>query len=218
MSRKSIRLKRKVILDKKTDEEQKDLSGVKVELTKAVSRELQHSIISIFVVVLVILSSSFAIYTAVEKSNDFNSITVGVLKIDFLQDTANTLELNDAYPMTDSLGLETEGYTFKISNTGNLNAKYKIKIIDDAERINSDGCNSYLLDKSRVKVSINSGTPFLLETTKNNEYTVETSSISPDTTKEYSIKMWIDEASGNEVLGKHYHGKILVESINEATE
>lgn len=218
MSRKSIRLKRKVILDKKTDEEQKDLSGVKVELTKAVSRELQHSIISIFVVVLVILSSSFAIYTAVEKSNDFNSITVGVLKIDFLQDTANTLELNDAYPMTDSLGLETEGYTFKISNTGNLNAKYKIKIIDDAEKINSDGCNSYLLDKSRVKVSINSGTPFLLETTRNNEYIVETSSISPDTTKEYSIKMWIDEASGNEVLGKHYHGKILVESINEATE
>lgn len=218
MGRKSIRLKRKVIVDKKSEEEEQDLNGVKVELTKAVSRELQHSIISIFVVVIVILSSSFAIYTAVEKSNDFNSITVGILRVDFFQDTANTLDLNDAYPISDELGLETEGYTFKISNTGNLNAKYKIRIVDDTEKINSDGCSTYLLNKSRIKVSVNNGTPIILETTNGSEYTVETSSISPDTTKEYSIKMWIDESSGNEVLGKHYHGKILVESVNEATE
>lgn len=218
MSRKSIRLKRKIQVEKQPEQEEKNLEGVQVALSKAVSRELKHSILSIFLVVIVILSSSFAIFTSIQKSENYNSITVGILKIDFSQDTANTLNLNGAYPIPDVNGLETEGYSFKISNTGNLNAQYKIRIVDDTEMINEDECASNLLDKSKIKVSINDGTPFILDSKSSSDYVVELASIAPGNIKEYTIKIWIDEDAGNEVLGRHYHGKIIVDSVNLSTQ
>lgn len=218
MSRKSIRLKRKIQVEKQPEKEEKNLEGVQVALSKAVSRELKHSILSIFLVVIVILSSSFAIFTSIQKGENYNSITVGILKIDFSQDTANTLNLNGAYPTPDVTGLETEGYSFKISNTGNLNAQYKIRIVDDTEMISEDGCASNLLDKAKIKVSINDGIPFLLDSKSSSDYVVELSTIAPNNYKDYTIKIWIDENAGNEVLGKHYHGKIIVESVNLSTQ
>ncbi len=218
MSRKSIRLKRKIQVEKEPEKEEKNLEGVQVALSKAVSRELKHSILSIFLVVIVILSSSFAIFTSIQKGENYNSITVGILKIDFSQDTANTLNLNGAYPTPDVNGLETEGYSFKISNTGNLNAQYKIRIVDDMEIISEDGCASNLLDKSKIKVSINGGVPFLLDSKSSSDYVVELSTIAPNNYKDYTIKIWIDENAGNEVLGKHYHGKIIVDSVNLSTQ
>lgn len=217
MSRKSIRLKRKIQVEKQPEQEEKNLEGVQVALSKAVSRELKHSILSIFLVVIVILSSSFAIFTSIQKSENYNSITVGILKVDFLQDTVNTLNLNGAYPVPDVNGLEAEGYSFKISNTGNLNAQYKIRIVDDTEMISEDECSSNQLDKSKIKVSINDGTPFLLDSKSSSDYVVELASIAPGNMKEYIIKIWIDENAGNEVLGKHYHGKIVVDSVNLST-
>ncbi len=215
MGKKAVRLKRKVDLPKVQDK--KDLSNVELELSKAVSREMKHSIISIFVVVLIVISSSFAIYTAVEKSNDYNTITVGILKVDFYQDTINTLNLNGAYPTSDADGMRQDGYSFKISNTGNLNAQYKIRILDDAEMISRDGCLSNQLDKRNIRVSINDGTPFTLEAKKSQGYTIELADLAPSNVKEYNIKIWIDEKSGNEVLGKHYHGKIVIDSVNLST-
>lgn len=218
MSRKSIRLKRKIQVEKQPEQEEKNLEGVQVALSKAVSRELKHSILSIFLVVIVILSSSFAIFTSIQKSENYNSITVGILKVDFLQDTINTLNLNGAYPIPDVNGLETEGYSFKISNTGNLNAQYKIRIVDDTEMISEDECSSNQLDKSEIKVSINDGTPFLLDSKSSSDYVVELASLAPGNMKEYTIKIWIDENAGNKVLGKHYHGKIVVDSVNLSTQ
>lgn len=218
MSRKSIRLKRKIQVEKQPEKEEKNLEGVQVALSKAVSRELKHSILSIFLVVIVILSSSFAIFTSIQKSENYNSITVGILKIDFSQETANTLSLNGAYPIPDENGLEAEGYSFTISNTGNLNAGYKIKIVDDTEMISEDGCASNLLDKANIKVSINNQDPFLLGSKSGEEYVVVNGSIAPANTHNYTIKIWIDEKSGNEVLGKHYHGKIVVDSVNLSTQ
>lgn len=215
MGRKSVRLKRKVDLPKV--QEKKDLSNVELELSKAVSREMKHSIISIFVVVLIVISSSFAIYSAVEKSNDYNTITVGILKVDFYQDTVNTLNLNGAYPTSDADGIRQDGYSFKISNTGNLNAQYKIRILDDTEMISRDGCISNQLDKKKIRVSINNGTAFTLDTKKDQDYTIEVADLAPSNVKEYNIKIWIDEKSGNEVLGKHYHGKIVIDSVNLST-
>ncbi len=218
MSRKSIRLKRKIQVEKEPEKEEKNLEGVQVALSKAVSREVKHSILSIFLVVIVILSSSFAIFTSIQKSENYNSITVGILKIDFSQDTANTLNLNGAYPTPDVNGLETEGYSFKISNTGNLNAQYKIRIVDDTEMIHEDGCASNLLDKSKIKVSINDGAPFLLDSKATSDYVVELATLAPSNYKDYTVKIWIDENAGNEVLGKHYHGKIIVDSVNLSTQ
>ena len=110
---------------------------------------------------------------------------------------------------------KTSPYSFKITNSGTLDAYYKVKIIDDTDIITEDGCSNNLLPKDKIKVSINGGTPFLLNSKEANSYIVNDGTLAASESRTFEIRIWIDETAGNEVLGKHYHGKIVVEGENK---
>ena len=213
---KTIRNKRKIKVLNYQNEE-KDLDNLKTSISKSFFREINFTLISIFVVIIVMITGAYAVLSSVQKSSSFNTVTVGQLKIDFVNSGNNLgdiINLNGAYPVTDTIGQSSTPYSFQISNAGDINAEYKIKIVDDTDMITADGCSNNILPKNRIKVSINGGTPFLLSSRENNEYIVEEGKISEGKSRKYAIRIWIDEVSGNEVLGKHYHGKIVVESSN----
>ena len=186
-------------------------------ISKELSRELKFTIISIFIVTIVIISSAFAIFSSVQKSENYNTLTVGTLKVDF-NDTdsgmGNIISLNGAYPESDADGQKETPYVFKITNSGTLNASYTIKVLDDTDMIAEDGCQDNLLNKAKIKVSINGGTPIILSSTEVSGYVVESSSLEASRSSNYELRVWIDETSDNEVLGKHYHGKIVIEAQN----
>ena len=145
---------------------------------------------------------------------------MGTLNVNFNNNDSgmgNTINLNGAYPETDNEGLKEDPYSFKITNSGNIDAGYKIKIVDDTDMIAEDGCGNNLLDKSNLRVSIDGKEAFNLSDTATNDYIVETGYLSAGRSKEYSVRMWLSDQSGNEVLGRHYHGKILIEAQNTST-
>ncbi len=187
---------------------------IKVNISKSLAREINFTLVFAFLICVFLLASSYSIFSVKNKSKDYNSITVGTLKIDFLQDTINVLNLNGAYPTSDEDGQKEEPYTFKITNSGSLNASYSIKILNDNDMIAADGCQNNLLDDSLIKVSINNGTPFLLSSIKDNDYVIENGIIEANVTKNYEIRIWIVDTAGNAVLGRHYHGKIIVDGVN----
>lgn len=194
-----------------------DNSNNKRLLTKTFTREAQFIIITIFVVIIIMISSAYAIFSSVQKQETYNTITVGTLKIDFdksSSDIGNVIKLNGAYPTSDDEGQKNSPYSFKITNSGTLDAYYKIKIVDDTDVINEDGCIDNLLPKNKIKVSINKGTPFLLNSKEANSYIVNDGTLAASESRTFEIRIWIDETAGNEVLGKHYHGKIVVEGKN----
>ncbi|MCI8347692.1 MAG: hypothetical protein HFJ12_07100 [Bacilli bacterium] len=198
-----------------------DTKDAKRRISKSFSRELKFTIVSIFVVAIVMISSAFAIFSSIQKSNKYNTLTVGTLKVDFIDTEdgmGNIINLNGAYPESDSEGLKESPYSFKITNSGTLRASYKIKILDDTDVINEDQCGNNLLPKERVRVSINGEAPFTLSTTEGSGYEIKRGAIASGKSENYEIRIWIDENSGNEVLGKHYHGKIVVESVNAKEE
>lgn len=214
--KKTVRNKRKIGI---TDYENDiiDTKDTKKQISKTFSRELKITIVSIFVVTIVMISSAFAIFSSVQKSEKYNTLTVGTLKVDFIDTEdgmGNIINLNGAYPISDAKGQEEDPYSFKITNSGTLAASYKIKILDDTDMINEDNCQDNLLDKSKIRVSINKGEAFTLSDTEANEFTVEQGILEASDVKNYEIRIWIKEDSGNEVLGKHYHGKIVVEGVN----
>lgn len=214
--KKTVRNKRKIGI---TDYENDiiDTKDTKKQISKTFSRELKITIVSIFVVTIVMISSAFAIFSSVQKSEKYNTLTVGTLKVDFIDTEdgmGNIINLNGAYPISDAKGQEEDPYSFKITNSGTLAASYKIKILDDTDMINEDNCQDNLLDKSKIRVSINKGEAFTLSDTEANEFTVEQGTLEASDVKNYEIRIWIKEDSGNEVLGKHYHGKIVVEGVN----
>ena len=214
---KTIRNKRKIKVENYENEYVNDNGEAKKQVSKAFTREAKFTILSIFVVTIVMISSAYAIFSTVQKQESYNTLTVGTLKIDFdatSTDMGNIINLNGAYPISDTEGQKTNPYSFRITNSGTLAAAYKVKIIDDQDMINEDKCQDNLLPKANIKVSINGGTPFLLNSVESNEYIINSDTLNPGGNKNFAIRIWIDENSGNEVLGKHYHGKIVVESAN----
>ena len=214
---KTIRNKRKIKVENYENNYVDKNVEVKQQVSKAFTREAKFTILSIFVVTIVMISSAYAIFSTVQKQESYNTLTVGTLKIDFdatSTDMGNIINLNGAYPTNDEEGQKTNPYSFRITNSGTLAAAYKVKIIDDQDMINEDKCQDNLLPKANIKVSINGGTPFLLNSVESNEYVINSDTLNPSGNKNFAIRIWIDENSGNEVLGKHYHGKIVVESAN----
>ncbi len=213
----TIRNKRKIKVENYENNYVDKNVEVKQQVSKAFTREAKFTILSIFVVTIVMISSAYAIFSTVQKQESYNTLTVGTLKIDFdatSTDMGNIINLNGAYPTSDTEGQKTNPYSFRITNSGTLAAAYKVKIIDDQDMINEDKCQDNLLPKANIKVSINGGTPFLLNSVESNEYVINSDTLNPSGNKNFAIRIWIDENSGNEVLGKHYHGKIVVESAN----
>lgn len=187
------------------------------KLSKEYKRQVRFTIISVFFVTIVMLSSAYAIFSDVQRQQSDNTLTVGKLKIDFTDTESgmgNIINLNGAYPVDDTTGNSTAPYIFKITNSGTLDAKYSVKILDDTEVITEDNCGSNQLPKNKIRVSVNQGTPFTLSEKESNAYIIDEGTLLRNANKTYAIRIWISDQSGNEVLGKHYHGKIVVEGEN----
>ncbi len=193
----------------------------KTGLSRILRKEMIVTMVSIFAVTVLLLGSSYAVFSSVKGSSDYNTIHVGTLDIAY-DDTGSgmgdAINLNGAYPMNDVDGLAQDGYQFKITNTGTLSQVYSVKIADDISVIEADGCEENLLDKNQIKLSIDGEDPVILEELVESSYEVASGSLESGESRVITLRMWIKGDAGNEVLAKHYHGKITVTADLEELE
>ena len=182
-----------------------------IALTKMGKRQLTLTLISILAVTLISIGSTFAMFTVSSKSAEYNVVKTGTLNIDF-SSSSSTIGLDGALPMSDSDGLSQTGNTFTITNTGSLTANYSVSLQDDTDMINQDGCSDKQLDKDFIKYSIDNSAAKLLSGSTD---LLISGALKSGETKTFTLKVWIRDDATNEVLGKHYHGKIVVDAIQE---
>ena len=186
-----------------------------VGLTKMAKRQLYVTLLSVLGVTVATLGSAYAIFTSVSKSSDYNVVKAGTLNIDFGSDSSNVIDLSGKYPMSDSEGEALTPYTFTITNTGTLPADYEIYLEDDTDMITQDGCSTKQLDKNSIKYKLNSESARILSTSKR---LLATGTLNQGESVTNKLYVWIKENASNDVLGKHYHGKIVVNGVNEVGE
>ena len=186
-----------------------------VALTKMAKRQLVATLLSILGVTIVSLGSAYAFFTSISKSADYNVIKVGTLNIDFGEESSNTINLSGQYPMSDEEGLKLTPYTFTIENTGTLPADYEIFIQDDTDMIEQDNCANNQLNKDYIKYKLNEGEPLVLSTIAGNDYKIASGSLEVGQKETYTLYVWIKEGSGNDVLNKHYHGKLVINGASK---
>ena len=184
-----------------------------IALTKMGKRQLMLTLLSIFGVTMLSIGSTFAIFTVSSKSAEYNVIKTGTLNINFAADASSTVGLNNALPMSDTNGLAQSGTTFTITNTGSLPANYSVSLKDDTDMVTQDNCSAKQLAKTNIKYSLDGSTASLLSTAIDSELISGT--LNSGESKTFTLKLWIKEDATNEVLNKHYHGKIVVDAIQE---
>ncbi len=189
-----------------------------VKLTRFLKKEMTITALAVFAVMIVILGSAYAVFTSVNRSSGYNTIQVGTLAITY-DDTSsglgNTINLASAYPVADATGQASTPYKFKITNTGTLPVNYTIKIQDDTTAITNDKCSSNQLDKAYIKYSIDGGTPVVLSTKSSSSYLINSGTLAAGASKTIQLRMWIASNATNSVLGKHYHGKVVIDGSQQ---
>ena len=184
-----------------------------IALTKMGKRQLMLTLLSIFGVTLLSIGSTFAMFTVSSKSAEYNVVKSGTLNISFDADSSSTIGLNGALPTSDSDGLAQTGNTFTITNTGSLTAEYTVSLQDDKDMITQDNCSDKQLDKGFIKYNIDGTNIKLLSDSIDS--TIISGSLKAGESKTFTLKLWIKEDATNEALGKHYHGKIVVDANQE---
>ena len=157
-------------------------------------------IISIFLVVLILFSSSYALLFKSDQT-DKQSYATGVLSITS-EATNNSVTLNNALPMSDTDGASSTPYTFKITNTGNLSYKFNVMLLSTTteNQINAE----------YIKVKVNDNAPVKLNSLTNGVILSDIT-LKPEAFVEISLRVWLDESTPNTEIGKSFNAKITTE-------
>ena len=154
---------------------------------------------------LLIIGISYAYFSASAQSTT-QHFSAGDFSFTLTED-GGKLNLASSYPLSDSEGITTNPYTFSVTNTGDIDANYQIILKEDQEAIDNCGCTK-ILDMNNIKYQLDGGEIGLLSSSGNQ--VIAQGSINADENKNFSLRIWLKEDSGNEVLGTHFHGKIQV--------
>lgn len=172
------------------------------------------AILVILIMLTCVITGSTAIFLTIKNGQRINKLSTGTLILQLNEDKG--INLVTAVPMSDTKGMETTPYTFSIKNTGTVNAQYKISIIDDEEGYKEDGCTQNKLPWSNIKYELIKNNESLNpKIISKSDGVIDSGILNMLSINYYSLRLWIDSDSTNEIMGKHFHGKIKIEGIME---
>ena len=156
--------------------------------------------LSIMFCLLVLVGTSYAFFMYSKEGEKQNKVTTGTFQVTF-QEESGAISLTNAYPMKDEDGQELDSFIFSVENKGNIAAKYQISILEDENNTLSRSSLRYELKKQGEEGEISNLNDLVI---KDN---VSLDGLQKDT---YELRIWLDENTGNEAMGKTWKGKVQV--------
>ena len=156
--------------------------------------------LSIMFSLLVLIGTSYAFFVYSKEGEKQNSMATGIFQVNF-QEESGAISLKNTYPMKDDEGKNLEPFIFSVENKGNISAKYQISIVEDEGNTLNRGSLRYELKKQGEEGTISNLNDLVI---KDN---VTLDGLQKDT---YELRLWLDEKTGNEAMGKTWKGRIQV--------
>lgn len=180
----------------------------------SLKREIVFTCITIFIIAFLLVYVSYRDFYGARTSNKaILTNTAGIKYKDNASDEfTGTISLKNEVMMSDSEGLQRDGYDFNVSNNSSSNMRYNIYLKEDFDMSQIDGCSDKTLSLEYVRYGINNMVG-ALEILKQNNYIIYSGVLNPGETKNFSLKLWIDQNSSTEALNKHLHLKVYIDSI-----
>ena len=159
------------------------------------------------ILVLLIVGSYAWLTLAIDKTKT-NVLRAGTLSLVLDDTTSEGIKLEKAVPISDEKGKTGTEYTFTLQNKGTKTASYTIYLDDVALETNEKRMDD---SKAKYQLTKNSNeTVALLNTLP--DKVLDSGEIAGSTTNTYSLRVWIDSAAGNEVMGTILYKELRVEA------
>ena len=165
---------------------------------------------------MAVIGITFAFFSIGGTQNTANTFTSGCLNIE-LTDASASINLTNAYPISDVEGVDSTSYDFTVRNTCDTATNYSINLESlnqVSNTLNADyikvSLSSDTFDNAISKLSANTkATPEIDEAYE--AYTLYTASLGANETKTYHLKLWINyDATVEQAANKTYSSKINV--------
>ena len=165
-------------------------------------------IVAIAVVLVFLATCSYAWLTIRKISDKTNILRAGTLSLVLDDTTSEGIKLEKAVPISDEKGKTGTEYTFTLQNKGTKTASYTIYLDDVALETNEKRMDD---SKAKYQLTKNSNeTVALLNTLP--DKVLDSGEIAGSTTNTYSLRVWIDSAAENEVMGTILSKQLRVEA------
>ena len=178
----------------------------------------QKIIITILVLLILVIGGSYAWLTLTLKGEKKTVIHAGKLSMNLDESSSDGISLLNTYPLTDQEGLNTEEYTFTLTNDGSIPNSYIIYLDDTTENTNkiSYSVLKYDLKKTEytstgsVKNTQTDTMQFLSDIKTDDGLILDTGILQPNEYNEYSLQLWMDYDAGNEYQNSGFNAKLKV--------
>lgn len=193
-------------------------------------------IIGILLAISTTIGSSYALWTITESQESSSVITSGcftLLYSDVFEDKSTSINLTNAYPLSDEKGLSLAPYTVVLKNTCNIAASYELSLTTD----NNNTLTDEYLKSSLTNVTTNTSfnTRFVnslekitldknLKETITNEnlisikdtYLLTNGVLNPGEEVKFELRLWLSAEAPNETMNRKFTA--VVSNVAYATK
>lgn len=175
-------------------------------------KEVMKNVIYIGIILLIAIISTYKIYYKFQDDRNVNFNSDSFV-ITFHEKTGDKVNITKVTPVTDSVGLSSNSYSFSIKNNLTEKAYFEVRLVDDLESVTDDNCIDKLISKENIKVSIKNGKKDnkIYNLNELEDGVLLSDKISALEEREISVRVWVDKNSSLPIgSDMHYHGTIKV--------
>ena len=178
-------------------------------MKEAIKNNKKIIIIGVFIIVLLLIGITYAYLRTTLQGEEEYVIRAGTL--DLVLGEGNELTLEKQIPIEDEEGMSLDGFTFSLTNNGNIESDYTIYLddiaLDEGESRIPDSSIRYSLTRNEEVFMTRNMTTM----GSNPNRRVDFGTIGVDETINYTLRIWIDyDATKEEASGKTFKGKLRV--------
>jgi hypothetical protein len=179
------------------------------------------AIIAILILVMLFIGSSYALWKVTKYQNGVNVIETGCFSLSF-SEQSSSINLTNAYPISDEKGLKTTPYVFTLTNTCTVDAEYDVYL--NALKVLDTESNSIKIDDSLIRYAFGSSTTttntlslakknddtssFSYEKNIDSSYVLASGTLKQNESIQYSLRLWIGEDATTDINNKKFEGVI----------
>ena len=156
-----------------------------------------------------LLNSTYSLFYHEETSKNTEGYSTGTLSIT-ASSKGSTISLSDALPVEDSVGSTSTPYIFTITNTGNLNYKFNIKLL-------STGSSSTTIGSQYIKLKVDDGSVTTLSSLSNGIIKKDIT-LKAGASIDINVRVWLSISTPNSQIGKTFNSKIVIDGQAVYTE
>ena len=163
-------------------------------------------VLSIVLVIVAISTVTYAFYYHEDVAGNPSDYRTGTLTID-AKSKSSVISLDNAIPISDEEGKKTDPYVFTITNTGNLDYKFNVKLLSKTSGDGAVNPQNGTIDSQYIKLQIDDED----EVKTLQSFTKSDVTLKAGESIDIKIRVWLDINTKNDQINKTFNSQIVID-------